>query len=83
MKCPKCEGERITGIQAPLPFRSAGQYGLRCSDCLFRWRENREWPIRAQAVIDRWVNVEILENSVDKAMREINEKRAIVRDDLP
>lgn len=74
MKCPKCEGEKITAMNGFSMLRGATEYGMECLGCGHKWREKRGHRIRSQAVVDRWANVEMRENSFERERREELEK---------
>ncbi len=74
MKCPKCDGEKITAMGSMLLGRDFTTYDMECLDCGRKWREKRGWRRRLTAGNDRWANVEMRENSFQKERREQREK---------
>jgi len=69
MKCPKCEGEKITAMDGMLPGRDFSTYNMECLDCGRKWSEKRGWRRRSTAGNDKWANVKIRENSFQKERR--------------
>ena len=77
MKCPKCNGMRITATRNICSnIRGASDFNMECYDCGRKWREKCGYGRGSdlEGNRHRWHNVRMVENSFEKERRESLEK---------